>query len=311
MENVISAKKSRYKKLTPSKIVFIIVMLAIPLANFAVFTVYANLGGLFLSFRQIKDGKEVFVFLENFARFFRLFSSQNYGKIIGTSFMWLPVVLGIMFPVTVFMCFFLYKKVPMAGLIIVLLFIPNIIPAAVMSEFYRRLWDTGGGSFKSGIMAQMFSFVTGGREVNWLVTDGYANFALFVYTIWFGFGLYSLFIWGAMSRIPEEIPESAQLDGAGLMTELFRITIPMVWQTLSIAIVMYVLTPFTIYMQPLMLAENGKYGTMTISLLIINEIKRPDPYYAAAIKILVSCISFPLALLLQKGLSKLFTGVEI
>ena len=293
---MITAKKSKYR-LSPSKIVFIIVMLAVPLANFAIFTVYANLGGLVLSFKQIRDGKEVFVFFENFQRFFRLFGSQNYGRIIGTSFAWLPVVLCVMFPITVFMCFFLYKKVPLSRLIIVILFIPNIIPAAVMSEFYRRLWDTGGGAFQSGIMVKLFAFITGGREINWLITEGYANWALFVYTIWFGFGLYSLFIWGAMSRIPEEV--------------LFSITIPFIWPTLSIAIVMYVLTPFTLYMQPLMLAENGRYGTTTIALLIINEIKRPDPYYAAAIKILVSCISFPLALLLQKGLSKLFTGVEI
>lgn len=45
-------------------------MLAVPLANFAIFTVYANLGGLVLSFKQIRDGKEVFVFFENFQRFF-------------------------------------------------------------------------------------------------------------------------------------------------------------------------------------------------------------------------------------------------
>ena len=311
MENVISKKKHGLKRLTPSKIAFIVIMLGIPIANFLVFTVYANLGGLFLSLKQIESGKEVFVFLDNFKRIFRLFSSQNYGKIILTSLLWLPVVLCVMFPLTVLMCFFLYKRISLNRLIIVLLFIPNIIPAAVMSEFYRRLWDTGGGSFQSGVMVKLFAFVTGGRETNWLITDGYANAALFIYTIWFGFGLYSLFIWGAMSRIPEEIPESAQLDGAGLMTELFHITIPFVWSTLSIAIVMYALTPFTIYMQPLMLAENGKYGTMTVSLLIINEIKRPDPYYAAAMKILISCISFPLALLLQKGLSKFYTGVEI
>ncbi len=266
---MITAKKSKYR-LSPSKIVFIIVMLVVPLANFAIFTVYANLGGLVLSFKQIRDGKEVFVFFENFQRFFRLFGSQNYGRIIGTSFAWLPVVLCVMFPITVFMCFFLYKKVPLSRLIIVILFIPNIIPAAVMSEFYRRLWDTGGGAFQSGIMVKLFAFITGGREINWLITEGYANWALFVYTIWFGFGLYSLFIWGAMSRIPEEVPESAQLDGAGLMTELFNITIPFIWPTLSIAIVMYVLTPFTLYMQPLMLAENGRYGTTTIALLIIN-----------------------------------------
>ena len=151
MEDMITAKKSKYR-LSPSKIVFIIVMLVVPLANFAIFTVYANLGGLVLSFKQIRDGKEVFVFFENFQRFFRLFGSQNYGRIIGTSFAWLPVVLCVMFPITVFMCFFLYKKVPLSRLIIVILFIPNIIPAAVMSEFYRRLWDTGGGAFQSGIM---------------------------------------------------------------------------------------------------------------------------------------------------------------
>ena len=120
MEDMITAKKSKYR-LSPSKIVFIIVMLVVPLANFAIFTVYANLGGLVLSFKQIRDGKEVFVFFENFQRFFRLFGSQNYGRIIGTSFAWLPVVLCVMFPITVFMCFFLYKKVPLSRLIIVIL----------------------------------------------------------------------------------------------------------------------------------------------------------------------------------------------
>ena len=76
---MITAKKSKYR-LSPSKIVFIIVMLAVPLANFAIFTVYANLGGLVLSFKQIRDGKEVFVFFENFQRFFRLFELRQNNR---------------------------------------------------------------------------------------------------------------------------------------------------------------------------------------------------------------------------------------
>lgn len=285
-------------------------MLAVPLLNFLVFTIYANFGGILLSFQQFDGYKELFVGLTNYSKFFGGMISEGYLETIGVSFSWLPVVLCVMFPLTVIISFFLYKKVPCAKLTMVFLFIPNIIPMAVMAEFYRRMWDAGGGVVSTGLFNKLFSFVTG-REVNWLVSSKYANWALWIYTVWFGFGYYSLLVWGAMSRIPKELIESAQLDGAGLFTEFFKITIPVIWPTLSVVILMYVLTPFSIYMQPLMLAENGKYKTRTLALLAMNELRRPDPYYSAAISIIIACVSLPTAIICKKCLDKAFTVVEI
>ncbi len=302
-------RKSKYNNPLKRKI-FIVCMLAIPMANFCVFTIYANLGGVFISLFQFDGTREYFVGFENYAKFFRLFWVNSYDQVILTSFAWLPVVLLVMFPLAILFSFFFYKKVPFAKISIILLFLPNIIPAAVMSEFYRRMWDAGGGVVQPGLFTQMFAFVTG-REINWLVSYDYVHWALYIYTVWFGFGVNSLLIWGAMSRIPQELVEAAEIDGANLFVEFTRITVPVIWPTLSIVILMYLMTPFTLFSQPLMLAQNGQYGTTTLALLAMNEIRRPDPYYASAIYIMIACVSIPLSILARKGMSKMFTVVEI
>lgn len=305
----VNKKKDRFGNTRKVKI-FILSLLAIPLLNFLIFTVYANFGGIFLSFMQFRDGNELWVGWENYQRFFRDFVSKDYAHSIWVSFMYLVIVGGISLPLSLLTAFFLYKKVPMAKFIVIFLYLPNIIPSAVMAEFYRRMWDAGGGVVSAGVFNQFFSLFTG-REINWLTTPEYANQALWIYTVWFGFGFNALLIWGAMTRVPEEVVEAAQLDGAGLFTEFFRITIPVIWSTLSMVIVLTVMTPFQIYMQPLLIANNGDYGTRTIALLAMQELKRPDAYFAATINILIACVSVPTVLIVKKCTDKMFETVEV
>ncbi len=309
MEEVKAIKRRKYNNPLKRKL-FIVGALFLPLLVFLVFTVYANLGGVLLAMQKLENYKETFVGFDNFKLFFSRFERDGMDKIIKTSFLYLPVIFVIMVPLTLFFTFFFYKKVPLTKLSIILLFMPNIVPQAVMAEFYRRMWDAGGGVIPSGLFTQMFAWVSG-KEMNWLVSYDYANSALFIYTVWFGFGTNSLLIWGAMSRIPEELVESASLDGATQLREFISITIPCIWPTLSIVILMYALAPFTIFNQPLMLTENGKYDTMTIQLYILNEIKKPNPYYAAACSIMLACITIPLSIILRKVMNRMFSTVEM
>lgn len=289
---------------------FIISLLIIPLLNFIIFTVYANLGGIFLSFQQFDKGQQHWVAFENYERFFRDFFTKQYDKSIWVSLAYLPIVGGISLPISIITAFFLYKKIPCSKFIVIMLYIPNIIPAAVMAEFYRRMWDAGGGVVETGLLNRLFAFVEG-REINWLVTPKYANWALWIYTVWFGFGFNALLIWGAMTRVPQEVVEAAELDGAGLFVEFTKITIPVIWPTLSMVIVLTATVPFQVYMQPLLLSANGAYGTRTIALLAMQELKRPDPYFAAAINILIACVSIPTVLIVKKLTDKAFETVEV
>ncbi len=302
-------KWNKYKN--PFKVkLFIFCMLAVPVFCFLVYGVYANFGGLLLSFQNFSRTQEkvIPVGFENYKRFFSLFKRFDYGRMIGVSFGYFAVVLLISLPISITVAFFLYKKIPFGRLIVVVLFLPNIIPMSLLAEYYRQLFDP-----INGVLNKFLNIILGytaETAPSYLSDPAYANQMLYIYTVWFGFGYNSILIWGAMSRIPKDLVESAQLDGANLFVEFFRITIPVIWSTLTMVLVLTCMVPFTIYMQPLIIAFNGQAQTTTISLLAIQQLTA-DPYYSAAISVLIACVSIPTVLIVRKLLDRVFPVVEI
>ena len=296
-------KKHRYPLSTR---LLIVGVLFIPILCYLVFGVYANVGGLLMAFQNYDRESErvIFTGLQNFRKFFALFDKYHYGKKLLVSIGYFIVVLFISTPISLVVAFFLHKKVPFSGLYIVLLFLPNIIPMSVLGEYYRQLFDP-----LNGVLNNFFNFLLGftpETAPSYLSDPNYSNIMLYVYTIYFGFGYNSLLIWGAMSRVSPELVEASHLDGCNAFKEFFHVTIPSIWPTLAMLLALSFTVPFTIYMQPLIITFNGQAETTTIALLSIQQLT-VDPYYAACISVMLGCISFPLVLLVKKGLSKFFT----
>ena len=291
---------------------FIFFMLLIPMANFLIFTVYANIGGVWLSFNQmsLSTGTDVFVGFANYRSFFEQFALMEYGRMVAVSFGYLIAVMFVSVPISLVCSFFLYKKVPLGKIIVIILFLPNILPASVLAEYYRQLFDP-----INGIVNKLFNLL-GGYTIetapSWLTDPRYSNYMLYLYTVWFGFGYNAILLWGAMTRIPQEVVESAQLDGAGMVKEFFKITIPIIWPTFSMVIILTWMVPFTLYMQPMMISFNGQANTTTIALLALQTLRdQYNPYYASAISIIIALVSIPTTLLLRKALDRVFTVVEV
>lgn len=291
---------------------FIFCMLLIPVLNFLVFTVYANVGGVALSFYQMSNstGLDVYVGFANYKKFFEEFALMQYGRMILVSFGYLIAVMFVSLPISLVCSFFLYKKILFNKVIVVVLFLPNILPASVLAEYYRQLFEPMNGVL-SGLFNKLGGYTTA-TAPSWLTDPRYSNWMLYLYTVWFGFGYNAILLWGAMTRIPQEIVESAKLDGAGLWTEFFRITVPIIWPTFSMVIVLTWMVPFTVYMQPMMISFNGQANTTTIALLALQTLRdKYNPYFASAISILIALVSVPTTLLLRKGLDRMFTVVEV
>lgn len=305
----ISIQWNKYKNSFKTKL-FIVCMLFIPISCFLIYGVYANLGGLLLSFQSYSKEQEkvVFVGLNNYKLFFSLFERFKYGKMIGVSLGYFLVVLLISLPISILVAFCLYKKVPFGNAIAVILFIPNILQLSLLGEYYRQLFDPS-----TGILYKFFNFLLGYDASNapsYLTDPRYSNIMLYIYTISFGFGYNAILLWGAMTRIPTELVEAAKLDGANTFYEFIHITIPVIWQTLSMVIVITCMVPFTIYMQPLIIAFNGQAETTTIALLSIQELTA-NPYYSAAISVMIACVSIPFIFIVKKILNKVYPIVEV
>ena len=81
-----------------------------------------------------------------------------------------------------------------------------------------------------------------------------------------------LMLTAGLQQIPHEIYESADLDGAGVLTKLFRITLPMLKDICFILILMltvWALNEFSL----IWVMTTGGQNTTTLSLLIYNQFK--------------------------------------
>jgi len=223
------------------------------------------------------------------------------------SISYLFLVMFISVPISIFVSFFIYKKVPGSKLAVVLLYMPNILPASILAVYWESIMDIQ----QSGVLAKALNWLLGFEETyGWMINEG-SNLRLFIYTVYFGFGYNAILIWGAMSRIPEELVEAASLDGANLRQEFFNITVPVTWSTLSMVIVLTWMVPFSVVNQPLMLDFTGLHGTTTWGLNMMNVITSGGVYYGAALSIMSACISLPTTLLIRKALEKVYPVVEV
>lgn len=301
--NGTSSKKNFLNKKARSNI-FVITALAIPVVHFVIFWILVNFNSILMAFQRFDTatGKEYFT-LANFADFPVVFN--KFGKALeglkNTALTW-AFQLFFLQPWGFLLTFFIYKKIPMSGVWRTYLFIPALLPAVAMTSIFSYI------TLSSAPVGQFITQVTGTPHM--LLTDPkYANTTVIVYVFLTNFGGQFVLFSGAMGRIPKELIESAQLDGATLKTELFKIVLPLCWSTISMIILLNVAGFFAVG-GPVLLLTQGESGTYTMAYYFFAETKNNALYQPAAVGIMFTLILFPIVVTARWGLGKVYADVE-
>jgi len=72
----------------------------------------------------------------------------------------------------------------------------------------------------------------------WLSEPSISMYAIMIPTIWNYIGPYMIMFIAALQNIPSEINDAASIDGVGRTRKLFQITLPMIWDTIKVVIVL-------------------------------------------------------------------------
>ncbi|TVY03014.1 carbohydrate ABC transporter permease [Cohnella terricola] len=72
----------------------------------------------------------------------------------------------------------------------------------------------------------------------WLSEPSISMYAIMIPIIWNYIGPYMIIFIAALQNIPSEINDAAQIDGVGASRKLFTITLPMIWDTIKVVIVL-------------------------------------------------------------------------
>lgn len=184
-----------------------------------------------------------------------------------------------------------------------LIFIPFIVGLA--TESYMAVVElqptSGTGNFvlsKLGIVSDTTA---------WLVHTGLAVTAVCVMVVWFASGLTMMLLMAGMQSIPEELLESARVDGASWWGIEQRVTLPLLRRTIVLSLIISVIGSFLAFNQFYIMTMGGP-GTSTLPVVmsIVNTaFTQYDIGLASAMSvvlvIVVGLISFAQFHFLQRG----------
>ena len=300
---------SKKKKINKTRVAFILFGTIIPILGFLIFYVYTNFSAFVMAFTN-KSGQLSF---DNFVRFFK--EIANSESDLRVAFRNTFITFGILlvtFPMKVLVSYFIYKKIPGHNFFRIVFFLPTLIFSVAVALIFERLVGV------NGFIAEWIANVAGLDYTPELLSDStFANYTIWAHMIWLGFPG-DLIIWGGtFARIPEDVLESARIDGVTWWTEFTRIIVPMVWPTVALQMVLLTCGIFGSTGQVWLLTE-GKYGTRTISSWMYENMVRNsgNAYtsnvfnYLSTVGFVLTVVSVVFSVAIRKWTDKAFQEVE-
>ena len=287
---------------------FVFCFVIVSLLHFIIFYIGVNYQSILLAFQSVDfiddNGLVHYKYtLDNFRRFFEEMKLPDTVLPIAFKNTLIYFVLNtfILFPIGIISSYFLYKKIWAHKTLRVLFYLPGLISGVVVVATFTGMTSLGGPIHQ--LVYNLF-----GIEMQSFYSDANTTKTIIAYEIWCG-GLVTNFILltGTMSRIPNEILESAKLDGVGLWRELFQIVIPLIWDTVGVLFIMSFIGIFSAS-GPIMLFKAGERH-WTISYWIFNQVTSGSYSYPAAVGLFLTVISFPIVLLVRWLINRV-EGVE-
>ncbi|MFD2210132.1 carbohydrate ABC transporter permease [Virgibacillus halophilus] len=259
----ISLKKKRQKR--EWKLFGIgMLYLAPALILLLVFLFYPMAKTLYFSFFNVTGGgvTEGFIGLDNYAK---LLSSQEFLQSMKATFLFVLYVVPGELIISLFLAIIASEKMKGMG-------------------FFRTVFSsTLGVSVAAGATVFLFMFhpslgainnllgMAGIEPIEWLTSSKMALVSIAITTIWMHIGINFIILLGGIQNIPEEMYESAKIDGAGYFSRLFKITIPLLSPVLFFVLIIAVIGSFQTFGQIDLLTSGGPNNSTNLIVYSIYQ----------------------------------------
>ncbi len=194
-----------------------------------VFIGYPMVQNLILSIKNVDvytfgdSSKQAFVGLENYIGLFGGPSSILPHAILNTLIFTAASIL-FQFIIGFGLALLFNKQFPGCSFFRGVTMISWLLPVTVAGLLFKFMFTSSGGIINQFLM--QLNLIS--QPLEWLLNPRLAMAAIVVANIWIGIPFNMMLLITGLTTIPEEVYESANLDGANKLQTLFRITVPMI-----------------------------------------------------------------------------------
>ncbi len=210
-----------------------------------VFVGYPIISNIILSFQNVTvknlvAGSKEFVGLKNYQD---LFQDTVFVNAIFNTLLFTVSCLVIQFIIGFALAVFFNQNFRLSKAIRGLLMMPWMIPITVTGLIFKFIFGTDVGVLNFAL--QSMGLIQ--NNIEWLTTPGTAMLAVIFANIWIGIPFNMILISTGLTTIPQELYESASIDGAGKLQKFIRITVPLLKPTIESVLILGFIYTFKVF----------------------------------------------------------------
>ncbi|MGW3954846.1 carbohydrate ABC transporter permease [Streptomyces sp. NPDC004752] len=241
---------------------------------FGYFAWWPLVKGLELSFQQtnLVDPAQ-WVGLRNFQR---IADDPLLATAIKNTLLFAGLALLIGFPLPLLLAVQMSTLRRLAGLYRYLVYLPVMLPPVVGLLLWQMFYEPDHGLFNKAL-----GFV-GLGPYPWLQSTHSAMLSLVLESTWAGMGSATLIYLAALTRVPPELYEAAETDGARIWRRIWNITLPQLRGTVLLLLLLQLIGTLQVFAEPYLMTDGGPENATVTVLLLVYRYAFVDGDYGAA-----------------------------
>ena len=183
----------------------------------------------------------------------------------------------------------LHKGIKGSGIYRTCIFMAMVVPLSLTGIIFQWIFNNQYGLLNS-VLSQVFGLSSWTH--NWLGEGKWAMFSIVVVSLWKNMGMLVILFMAGLAGIPEDIIESAKIDGANTLKTTLFIVLPNLKESYVICGLWAIIQSVKVFEQPFVMT-NGGPGTATLVLYQYtwqNAFKHYEMGYASAIAYFMGAI---------------------
>ncbi|NHT17994.1 sugar ABC transporter permease [Cellulomonas sp. IC4_254] len=150
------------------------------------------------------------------------------------------------------------------GLYSALAYLPVVVPPVVAVLLWKFFFDAR----PEGVFNTMLGWV-GVGPVPWLQDAGWAMPSLVLEATWAGAGGTIIIYLAALTSVPGELYDAAEVDGASVWRKVWHVTMPQLRGVLLITFILQIIGTAQVFLEPYLFTDGGPANaTITVLLLV-------------------------------------------
>ncbi|MBT2600976.1 MULTISPECIES: sugar ABC transporter permease [Oceanobacillus] len=267
---------------------------------YAVFAIYPILQSFYYSLMEWDGFTDMtFIGLDNFRNLFE--DPLFWNSVKNNLYVVFASVLG-QVPIALFFALLLNRKIKGVKFFRTVGFLPVVLSTVVISLTWSLIYNSQNGMLNEFLRSIGLGFMA----QNWLGDTKWVMIAVLVTVVWQFVGLYFIIFLAALQNVPTEVLEAAKMDGASEWTTTFKITIPMIWDTIIVAVILCISGSLKTFDLIYVMTNGGPaHSSDVMALYMFHETFNNLQYgYGSAVSVFIFFFSLILIFIVTKLLGK-------